>query len=357
MRQTLTPSNRNGKFPVTTAIQPLLSVQGLKTVFNLDEGVVRAVDGASFDVARGQTIAIVGESGCGKSVTARSILRLVDSPGRLIEGQILLQRDSDKDAKRVTDLAQLDPYGKEICLIRGKEIAMIFQEPMASFSPVHTVGNQIVEAITLHQGVGKREARQQAIEMLHKTGIPQPNLRIDSYAHQLSGGLLQRAMIAMALSCYPRILIADEPTTALDVTTQAQILVLLDQLQRQSDMAIIFITHDLGVVAEVADAVVVMYLGTVVEKGSVDQVFHSPKHPYTQALLRSVVPIQASRKSRLKSIAGSIPHPLSRPPGCPFHNRCSERVAGKCDRCEPRLLPAEPNHEVACFLYSDSDNA
>ncbi len=327
--------------------QPLLSVRNLQTVFPVHGGEVRAVDGVSFDLESGQTVAIVGESGCGKTVTARSILMLVDYPGRVVGGQILFHRDSEGPI----DLAQLDPEGEEIRATRGKEIALIFQEPMASFSPVHTVGSQIAEAIRIHHKVKAKEARERTVEMMRKVGIPQPEVRLDDYPHQLSGGLLQRAMIAMALSGHPRILIADEPTTALDVTTQTQILVLLRELQERDQMSMIFITHDLGVVAHVADVVVVMYLGKVVEKGPVIDVFHSPQHPYTRALLRSILPLRSKREGKLEVIEGSIPHPLNRPSGCPFHDRCPDFIAGRCDRDEPQSMPIADGHEVSCFLY------
>lgn len=327
--------------------RPLLSVRDLQTVFPVDSGEVRAVDGVSFDVEQGQTVAIVGESGCGKTVTARSILRLVDLPGRLLGGQILLRQDSGS----VIDLARLDPDGEEIRAVRGKEIALIFQEPMSSFSPVHTVGRQIAEAIRIHHRLKGPEARRRTVEVMRRAGIPQPEIRQSNYPHQLSGGLLQRAMIAMALSGDPRILIADEPTTALDVTTQIQILLLLRELQERNQMSIIFITHDLGVVAHVADVVVVMYLGRIVEKGRVARVFESPRHPYTRALLRSIPSLGSKRQGKLEVIEGRIPHPLNRPPGCAFHDRCPDFIAGKCDRDEPWMTAMEDGHEVSCFLY------
>jgi peptide/nickel transport system ATP-binding protein len=235
--------------------------------------------------------------------------------------------------------------------IRGAEIALIFQEPMSSFSPVHTIGNQLIEAILLHQNVGKREARARALEMFRHVGIPLPEQRLDAYAYQLSGGLRQRAMIAMALSCNPSLLIADEPTTALDVTTQAQILDLMRRLQHEYGMAIMLITHDLGVVAEMADDVVVMYLGRVVEQAPVDEIFYAPKHPYTQALLRSIPHIRSKSREHLASIAGFVPHPYNRPPGCPFHPRCVSFIPGVCDRHEPDLQQLEAQHAVSCFLY------
>jgi peptide/nickel transport system ATP-binding protein len=335
---------------VTATREPLLSVRNLKTYFAQDEGTVRAVDGVSFDLAVGSTLGVVGESGCGKSVTARSILRIVDRPGRVVEGEIWFRR-TGPGASAVVDLATLAANGPEMRAIRGAEIALIFQEPMSSFSPVHTIGNQIVEAIRLHQPVGRREARAQTIEMLRRVGVSTPEQRVDQLAYQLSGGLRQRAMIAMALSCRPTLLIADEPTTALDVTTQTQILQLMRQLQREDGMAIMLITHDLGVVAEMATDVVVMYLGRVVEQAPVDAIFHAPRHPYTRALLRSIPRIRARTRERLTPIVGAVPHPYDRPTGCPFHPRCAEFMAGRCDRQAPSLRPVDAHHAVSCFLY------
>jgi peptide/nickel transport system ATP-binding protein len=336
------------------ARSPLLSVRGLKTYFHQDEGTVKAVDGVSFDLAPGVTLGVVGESGCGKSVTARSILGIVDRPGRIMAGQIRFRRQAARPGDggaEVVDLAALPPNGPAMRAIRGAEIALIFQEPMSSFSPVHTVGSQIVEAIMLHQQVSRRAARAKAIEMLRRVGVSLPEQRVDQLSNQLSGGLRQRAMIAMALSCHPTLLIADEPTTALDVTTQTQILELMRQLQRQDGMAIMLITHDLGVVAEMATDVVVMYLGRVVEQASVDEIFHAPKHPYTQALLRSIPRMRSRSRERLTPIAGSVPHPYDRPSGCPFHPRCPQFMAGRCDRDEPALRPVGAGHAVSCFLY------
>jgi peptide/nickel transport system ATP-binding protein len=331
---------------------PLLSVRGLKTYFAQDEGTVKAVDGVSFDMAQGATLGIVGESGCGKSVTARSILRIVDRPGRIIEGAIHFRRPSrDGGGAGIVDLAVLAPNSPEMRAIRGAEIALIFQEPMSSFSPVHTIGNQIIEAILLHQPVSRREARAQTIEILRRVGVSTPEERVDQLSNQLSGGLRQRAMIAMALSCKPTLLIADEPTTALDVTTQTQILELMRQLQKEDGMAIMLITHDLGVIAEMATDVAVMYLGRVVEQAPVDAIFHDPKHPYTRALLQSIPRIRARTRERLTPIAGSIPHPYDRPTGCPFHPRCINVMAGKCDRDEPALRAVGAGHAVSCFLY------
>ena len=332
-----------------SASAPILSVRDLKTYFFPDEGTVKAVDGASFDLLPRSTLGIVGESGCGKSVTARSILRIVERPGRIVGGSILMQRNGAQ-----VDLAQLDPGSTEMRQIRGGDIGLVFQEPMTSFSPVHTVGNQIIETIRLHHPVGKQEARERAVEALRSVGIPKPERRIDEYAFELSGGLRQRAMIAMALSCGPRILIADEPTTALDVTTQAQILDLLRSLQEREGMTIILITHNLGVVAEMCDTVVVMYLGRVVEEGPVDAIFHNAKHPYTQALLRSIPSIHSVARTDLPTIAGSIPHPYNRPAGCPFYPRCPDFKPGVCDKAEPGLTVVGDGQAVSCFLYEQT---
>ena len=333
--------------------QPILSVRNLKTYFHQDEGIVRAVDGASFDIYPGRTLGIVGESGCGKSVTARSILQIVDKGGRIEDGEILLRRATGNGQNDILDLAKLKPDSRQARAIRGSEIALIFQEPMTSFSPFHTVGNQIIEAIRLHKPVSRTEARQEAIELLRMVGIPRPDRRINEYSFQLSGGLRQRVMIAMALSSNPKVLIADEPTTALDVTTQAQVLELLQQLQEEKGLSIILITHDMGVIAEMADDVVVMYLGRVVEQGPVDEIFHAPKHPYTRMLLRSIPSILARPRTKLATIAGSIPHPYNRPAGCPFHPRCPEFMPGKCDVLEPELVRQGKNQEVSCFLYEE----
>ncbi|MCC6177186.1 MAG: ABC transporter ATP-binding protein [Chloroflexi bacterium] len=330
---------------------PLISIRDLKTYFFPDEGTIKAVDGASFDIPRARTIGIVGESGCGKSVTARSILRIVERPGRIVEGQILYQPEANGSSSGAIDLAQLPADGKQMRDIRGGEIALVFQEPMTSFSPVHTVGDQIIEAIRLHLPLNKKQAKARAIELLKMVGVPRAEARVDEYAYQLSGGLRQRAMIAMALAADPILLIADEPTTALDVTTQAQILDLLRQLQQQHHMAIMLITHDLGVIAEMADEVVVMYLGRVVEKGSVDDIFHNPRHPYTRALLRSIPSVDAPPRVMLPTISGSIPHPYNRPTGCSFYPRCPDFMPGTCDAFEPELLPVGERQEAACFLY------
>ena len=339
-----------------SATLPLLSVRGLHTQFPQEEGTVKAVDGVSFDLYPGRTLGIVGESGCGKSMTARSILRIIDRPGRIVDGEIWFQRRQAPGASAdgMIDLTQLDANSDEMRAIRGAEIALVFQEPMSSFSPVHTIGNQIVEAILLHQRASRREARERAVEMFRHVGIPLPEQRLDAYSHQLSGGLRQRAMIAMALVCNPSLLIADEPTTALDVTTQAQILDLLRHLQEEYGMAIMLITHDLGVIAEIADDVVVMYLGRVVEHAPVDELFHAPKHPYTQALLRSIPHLRSRSREPLASVAGVVPHPYNRPAGCPFHPRCESFVPDVCNRQAPRLLPIGEQHHVSCVLYDEA---
>jgi peptide/nickel transport system ATP-binding protein len=327
-------------------VEPLLRVRNLQTYFFADEGITRAVDGVSFDIKPGKTLGIVGESGCGKSVTARSILRIVERPGRIVGGEIQWRQDG-----RSIDLAKLPADGKDMRQIRGGEIGLVFQEPMTSFSPVHTIGNQIVEAVQLHDNASVQESRQRAVGLMKLVGIPRAEARVDEYAYQLSGGLRQRAMIAMALAADPRLLIADEPTTALDVTTQAQILQLMRDLQQRNGMAIMLITHDLGVIAEMADDVVVMYLGRVVEQGPVDDIFHAPKHPYTQALLRSIPSVHSQTRTRLPTISGSVPHPFNRPAGCPFHPRCGSFMPGKCDNLEPEMSEVEKGHSVSCFLY------
>ncbi len=336
----------------------ILSVRDLETRFEMDEGTTRAVDGVSFDVAAGQVVGIVGESGCGKSVTIKSILGIVQKPGKVVGGEVLFRRRpdgaDDQSEGGVIDLAQQDQRGRLMRDIRGNEIALIPQEPMAALSPVHTIGNQLVEAVRLHRDVTVRQAEDLAIQRMTEVGIPDPAQRMSAYSWQLSGGLRQRVMIAMALSCNPRLLIADEPTTAIDVTTQAQVLRLLRGLQQDHGMAIIFITHDLGVIAQVADYVVVMYLGRVMETGPVDDIFHQPNHPYTKALLASIPSIHTSSQKLLPTIEGSIPHPLHRPPGCPFAPRCADAMPGRCDRDTPRTMPISEHRSVSCFLHNDA---
>jgi len=365
--------------------KPLLRVEDLKAYFFMDEGTVKAVDGVSFDVYPGQVVGIVGESGCGKSVTMKAILQILEPSAKIVSGKVTLRSRIDPSGEIASSLAKtteiasslamtsdpnsqgyvgnteelieltsLHPNSKQIRKIRGAEIALIPQEPMAAFSPVHTVGNQIIETILLHQDVSKQQARQIAIDVFRSVGISMPERRIDSYSWELSGGLRQRAIIAMALSCNPRLLIADEPTTAIDVTTQAQILKLLRNLQKEKNVSIIFITHDLGVIAQMADYVVVMYLGQVMEQGPVTEIFANARHPYAQALLRSIPSVQSMPRVKLPTIAGSIAHPFNRPSGCPFHPRCAYFMPGTCDVHQPALTPVGENHFSSCFLYGEA---
>jgi oligopeptide/dipeptide ABC transporter ATP-binding protein len=336
----------------------LLEVKDLKTHFFLGRGVVRAVDGVSFEMRRGQTLGVLGESGCGKSVTGYSILRLIRPPGKTISGEMLLHRSSTSHEGRATteiiDLAKLDPQGRAIRSIRGRDVAMVFQEPTTFLNPVYTIGDQISEAIILHQTVNKRDAKDKAIEMLRRVRLPDPEDIVDRYPHQISGGQKQRAIIAMALSCHPSLLIADEPTTALDVTTEAQILALMNELQSDLGMSILCITHNLGVIAQTVEEVIVMYLGKVVEKTDVRTLFADAKHPYTQALLRSVPIIGRKSRQRLQAIKGVVPDPLNLPSGCRFHNRCSSYMRGICEVKEPPMLDLGNGHLVRCFLYDGS---
>jgi len=318
--------------------EPLLKVEDLVTWFHTDDGVARAVDGVSFDIREGETVGLVGESGCGKSVTALSILRLVDRPGRIERGRILF---------RGRDL--LDLSAREMRRVRGKEISMIFQEPMTSLNPVFTVGDQIVEAVTLHQKVSRRQARALAVEMLSRVGIPNPERAVHSYPHEMSGGMKQRVMIAMALVCKPSLLIADEPTTALDVTIQAEILDLLCDLQREMGMAILLITHNLGTVAGMAQRVVVMYAGRIVEVSPTFELFDSPKHPYTICLFKSVPRLDAPLRGRLDAIQGVVPDPRNWPTGCRFHPRCPYAIS-RCASEQPPLVEKAPGHRAACWV-------
>jgi oligopeptide/dipeptide ABC transporter ATP-binding protein len=325
----------------------LLEYKDFRLHFYTDEGVVKAVDGIDLDVPKGRTLCVVGESGCGKSVMALAALGIVQKPGRIVSGHILWGLDSGQ----AVDVASLDPKSREIRDIRGAEIAMIFQEPMTSLSALHTIGDQIMEAIRLHQRVSKEQARSWAIEMLDRVRIPRPERLVDEYHFRLSGGMRQRAMIAMALSCNPSLLIADEPTTALDVTTQAQILDLMFELQSGYEMSIMFITHDLGVVAEIADDVAVMYLGRVVEQTDVDTLFNAPQHPYTRALLSSIPKVTATREP-LEPIRGMVPNPFRRPIGCTFHPRCAQAMP-VCEAREPVATQVGPGHRVRCLLYEE----
>jgi oligopeptide/dipeptide ABC transporter ATP-binding protein len=326
----------------------LLEFKDFQVHFFTDEGVVKAVDGVDMKVRQGKTLCVVGESGCGKSVMAQASLRIVPKPGKIVNGNILFTAKSGQ----VYDLAALDPKGADIRSIRGAEIAMIFQEPMTSLSAMHTVGDQIGEVVMLHQSVSKQEARERVRQMLDHVRIPRPDRIIDEYPFRLSGGMRQRVMIAMALSCNPSLLIADEPTTALDVTTQAQIIDLMLELQREYGMAIMFITHDLGVVAEIADDVAVMYLGRVVETSDAHTIFNAPKHPYTQALLSSIPKVTAEREP-LEPIKGMVPNPFRRPKGCTFHPRCTHAFAA-CRSTEPALLQVGRDHQVRCLLYENT---
>ena len=323
----------------------LLQVRNLQTSFFTPEGEVRAIDGVSFEIGEGKTLGLVGESGCGKSVTSLSIMRLIQSPpGKIVGGEILY---------RGRDLLKLN--NEEMRKIRGNEISMIFQEPMTSLNPVFTVGNQIGEAIKLHQGLGKKETRAKTIEMLRLVKIADPESRVDAYPHQLSGGMRQRVMIAMALSCNPSLLIADEPTTALDVTIQAQILELMKELQQKiGGMALLLITHDLGVVAEQADEVAIMYAGKIVERSNTRAIFNRPFHPYTVGLLNSLPGATGQKKKRLDAIPGVVPNPLNLPSGCRFRDRCP-RAADLCVQTEPELSENETGHTVAChFPHTES---
>lgn len=324
---------------------PLLVVRNLRTYFYTEDGIVKAVDGVDFEVYEGETLGIVGESGSGKSVTSLTILRLLDPKGKIEEGSEIIFNGKN--------LLKLDD--DEMRKIRGNEIAMIFQEPMVALNPVFTIGEQIMEAILLHQDVNKKEARRMAIDMLRKVGIPEPEKRVDEYPHELSGGMRQRAMIAMALSCRPKLLIADEPTTALDVTIQAQILELMKELQKEYGMAIILITHDVGVIAENADRVVVMYGGKVMETADVKTIYKKPRHPYTWGLLNAIPRLDVEQE-RLYSIPGIVPDPLHFPPGCRFSNRC-EFKENRCEIEMPDLVQVEPNHLSRCFFYQKVEEA
>ncbi|HEY9076992.1 MAG TPA: ABC transporter ATP-binding protein [Anaerolineaceae bacterium] len=328
---------------------PLIQIEDLRTYFNTLDGQVRAVDGVSLHIDSQETLGLVGESGCGKSVTAYSILRLLPlKTSQIVSGKILFKRRGGE----ILDLAKVDPRGDVIRSIRGNEIAMIFQEPMTSLSPVHTVGSQIEEAIMLHQGVDQNEARKRTVDMLRAVGIASPEQRVSEYPHEYSGGMRQRAMIAMALSCNPSLLIADEPTTALDVTIQAQILDLMKSLQQQFHMSILIITHNLGVVAEMASRVVVMYMGKIVESGDSRTIFHKPLHPYTVGLMQSVPRMGKNIKTRLIPIPGSVPDPFSIPKGCAFFPRCSAAKKAACQAPEGvPLIEVEPGHNVRCTLY------
>lgn len=330
--------------------EPILEVKNLKTHFFLEKGVVQAVKGVNFTLQNKQTLGIVGESGCGKSVTARSIMQLIKSPpGKIVDGEIIFRRQ--KQRAETIDIVQLDPKGPEMRSIRGGEISMIFQEPMTSLNPLYTVGRQIAEVVELHQGMTRKEAMKIAVDMLDKVKIADPHERVNQYPHQLSGGMRQRVMIALALSCNPSILVADEPTTALDVTIQAQIIDLMEQLQEDFGSSIIIITHNLGVVSQMADYVAVMYFGRVVEYGTTVDIFRNPQHPYTVGLLKSI-PVLGQRKEILVPIKGIVPNATEEIPGCAFADRCPH-VMEKCRQHLPPMEHVGGEHEVACWLYDE----
>jgi oligopeptide/dipeptide ABC transporter ATP-binding protein len=324
-------------------MKELLTVSNLKTYFYTHEGMVKAVDGISFGIRQGQTLGLVGESGCGKSVTALSIMRLIPTPpGRIVSGEVMFEG---------TDLLALD--GRQMRRIRGNKISMIFQEPMTSLDPVFTIGHEIVETVKLHQGMNKGDAKQQAIEALKIVGMPDSEKRVNNYPHELSGGMRQRAMIAMALSCNPALLIADEPTTALDVTIQAQILRLIDDLREKFDTSVMLITHDLGVVSEMCDFVAVMYAGHIVEYTDISTLFENPLHPYTVGLNRSIPRLDVETE-RLDTISGLVPNLIDLPPGCPFNPRCDHAMP-VCRNMMPQPIEVEKNHLVKCHLFGEKD--
>ena len=330
----------------------ILQVKNLSTWFKLDYGMLKAVNDVSFSLKRNQTLGIIGESGCGKSVTASSILRTVTTPGKIVGGQIFYN-----DGKKEADLTKYKPDGAEIRSIRGNEISMIFQEPMASLAPVYTIGAQMMEEILVHtpkQQRDKKKAKETCIEMLKAVGMPDPEQKFNSYPHQLSGGQCQRAMIASAMVNRPKILIADEPTTALDVTVQAQINDLMKSFQKQYNMSIIYITHDMGVIAEMADSIAVMYLGRVVESGSAVQIFKHPVHPYTRALLRSMPVLGHKTTEHLPAIEGNVPVPIDPPDNCGFCTRCLEKME-MCAHVVPQTIEIEPGHFVRCHKFNPAD--
>jgi peptide/nickel transport system ATP-binding protein len=335
----------------------ILKVRDLHTYFFTDLGIARALNGVNFDIPRGKVMGVVGESGCGKSVTALSIMRMVAKPGKIVQGDINFYRKTfgadGKEFNEEVNLTKLDGMGPKMRSIRGAQMSMIFQEPMTSLNPSYTIGDQIMEAILLHQKVDTVEAEKRAVAILDGVGMANPKLIIKRYPHELSGGMRQRAMISLALSCTPAVLFADEPTTALDVTTEAQILDLMRELQANINMTIVFITHNLGVVAQMCDYVSVMYLGRVVEQATVDDIYYNPKHPYTSSLLRSIPHVGSRTKERLQPIRGVVPDPYSKIKGCPFHPRCDQAMRGLCDVKVPGLSVVGKSHSVRCFLHSD----
>jgi len=326
--------------------KPLLEVKGLKTYFYTEDGIVRAVDGVNFEVYPGEVLGIVGESGCGKSVTSLSIMRLISKPGKIDNGEILL------DGENLLNLTE-----EQMTKVRGNRISMIFQQPQTALNPVFKVGDQLAEVLNVHQDLGKEAGQKRAVELLKMVGVPDPARRVEAYPHELSGGMAQRVMIAMALACIPELLIADEPTTALDVTIQAQILDLMRQMRKDMGTSVILITHDLGVVAEMAERVAVMYAGEIVEQTDVNSLFDEPLHPYTQGLIGSI-PILGEIKEKLDVIPGSVPNLVNLPPGCRFAPRCQARVKyalNICTETKPELEEIKTDHSVRCWLYQNAE--
>lgn len=324
----------------------ILELENVKIEIPIDEGILKPVQGINFTIEKGKTLGLVGESGCGKSLTSKSILGI--NPVKCkVTGNVLFDNDGE-----IINLLEYDRESEKMREIRGGKITMIFQEPMTAFSPMYTIGNQIIETILLHKTKDKKEARKIALDMMKKVGIANAEKRIDQYPFEFSGGMIQRAMIAMALSCEPELIIADEPTTALDVTIQAQVLELMKELQKEFNTAILFITHDLGTVAQMCDDVAVMYLGKIVEKASVKEIFNNPKHPYTKGLLRSIPQLGNKKRTRLESIEGTVPLPLDLPPMCGFYERCENRIEGLCDCNDVPQEKLSEEHYVRCFLYS-----
>ena len=331
----------------------ILKIEDLHVQFRTREGVVRAVNGVNLKIRDGETLGFVGESGCGKSVASQAILRILPPSGKIVRGKILLHRYGGNGSGSVIDLTKVKERGRTIRDVRRKDISIIFQEPMTALSPVHTIGNQIIESIRLRENIAPNKAREKAIKMLAMVGIPKPEMRIDSYTFELSGGMRQRAMIAMALSSQPKLLIADEPTTAVDVTIQAQILELLQHLQEELKMTTLIITHNLGVVAEMSHRVAVMYMGRIVEEAGTEIIFHDPKHPYTQGLINSIPKLTQMSTKRLWAIKGVVPSPYAVVPGCTFHPRCHSFISGLCDRKVPQTVEVSPGHKVSCLLYEN----
>lgn len=327
----------------------IISVKNLKTFFYTNQRCNKAINGVSMDIKRGKTLCIVGESGCGKSVTATSIMQLLPKLSRIEQGEIIYHSGDERGDIRID---QLDKNSKEMRALRGKDIAMIFQDPMTALNPVYTIGWQISEMIRSHEDVSKKEARERALDLLKDMGIPNPQKRIDQYPHEFSGGMRQRAMIAMAMSCNPKVLIADEPTTALDVTIQAQIFELMDHLKKEYNTAIMMITHDMGVVSELADDVAVMYMGNIIESGTAEEVLGTPAHPYTRALLKSIPVLGRGANQDINPIKGSTPDPFHRPSGCQFAPRCDYACA-ECDKCMPDEVVMSGTHMVRCARYQE----